>query len=101
MTYDERYAYALRRNKGYWRGIIVCASISGITGLCGLFGAGSKIGDICCTIFMLEILLAVIYFILLVMNFCSKLDSGHTPDVEHYQEEVRRGMHHENSFTGF
>jgi hypothetical protein len=100
MDQDEKYAYALFRNKSYWRGIIVCAVIGSFAAYFGLLFFGTKIGNACWLIFALEALCTVVYFVILSIRFCRLFKSGDTPDFRKFQQEMRCGLHKTNRWTG-
>ena len=97
----DRFKYALVRSYVFVRGAMVCTIICAISALFGLTSHGTQFADMCITIFFLNALLAFLYAILFCISFCSKLNSGYTPDVERFEEEERRGMHKENSWIGY
>lgn len=98
---NDRFKYALVRSYVYVRGIMVCAIICAICFLLWMASPGTKMADTCLTVFLLNGLLAFVYAILFCLSFCSKMNSGYTPDVERFEEEERREMHKENSWIGY
>ena len=87
LSNDEAYTYALRRCKGYWRGIIVCAVLAPVLFILGQFVAGCMISCLAC-----------VYFVILAFKFSSCLNANNRIDVERYKWEERNGLHDVDPF---
>ena len=87
LNENEAYTYALKRCKGYWRGIIVCCILSPFLFIIGQFIAGALIA-----------ILALVYFIIFTFKFSSYLNANNRIDVERYKWEVENGLHDVDPF---
>lgn len=78
---NEAYTYALRRCRGYLRGIVVCVFLSPFLLVIGQWVAGGMIA-----------ILALVYFIIFAFRFSYYLNASNRIDVERYKWEVDNGL---------
>jgi len=103
LSEDEEFAYALRRNRSWWRGIVnwgLWALFYGFIGLLALEFDCPRVATGCWCAVMACVIGAVVYYVIFCIGFVKKMDCKDAGDIERYKRDVKRGKYREDDDYG-